>query len=255
MRHNKTKKVLGYWMELLDQAAPIASVKIEDGPTPASSPVAVPTLTRRWPDRADIQPAACRELLPDMFILDSEGSQPVYRLAGTALCALYGREMRRETFDLAFEGWDRRAVHNWIARMGVDDYLILICSRAETDGGDAVTLETLLMPLEHNGQNDQRILGLTVPCSTPHWLGITPITSQSVRSIRVIRPWESDAFRANWPFEVPDGLRDGGRRRLDGRSLDTVSLNKYQGTPTIAPNLDDARQIAHLKVIDGGRSA
>lgn len=276
MRHNKTKKVLQYWMELFERTVPRAGVATSPGAEPAPDhgglgkrilphPVATPTLTRRWPDRSDIQPAACRDLLPDMFILDSSGSQPVYRLAGTALCALYGREMRREAFDLAFEGWDRRAIHNWIARMGLDDYLILICSQAATDAGETVTLETLLMPLEHGGRPDVRVLGLTVACSRPHWLGITPITSQSVRSIRVIRPWESDAFKANWPFEIPDGIRETGRRSLDGVSLETVSLNQYHRparpaaapplAPTHTPGLADARQIAHLKVIDGGRGS
>jgi len=260
MRHNKTKKVLNYWMELLQSHQFPTAGQNRD----SSDHSAFAAHVRRWPDRSDIQPAACRDLLPDMFILDTGGSQPVYRLAGTALCSLYGREMRREAFDLAFEGWDRRAVHNWISRMGIDDYLILICSQAATDSGETVALETLLMPLEHGGKPDQRILGLTVACSPPHWLGITPITSQTVRSIRVIRPWEDDAFKANWPFEIPDGLRDGGRRKLDGTSLDTVSLKEYRPmghsntsapslSPTHTPGLADARQIAHLKVIDGGR--
>ncbi|MEL6946352.1 MAG: PAS domain-containing protein [Pseudomonadota bacterium] len=249
MRHNKTKRVLTYWMDLFDNTAPDLSGfdSIETHAT--AEPI------RRWPDRAAIQPAACRDLLSDLFILDASGSQPVYRLAGTSICALYGRELRRETFEEAFSGMDRRAVRSWVSRLGVDDYLVLICSRGETEAGDTVSLETLLMPLEHKGERDQRMLGLTVPCTQPHWLGVTPVVSQTVRSIRVIRPWENDAFKANWPFEVPAAARSTNRRSLDTAALGYDTALVDTNRPALpAEQAAAARQVAHLKVIEGGRS-
>ena len=54
---------------------------------------------RPAPERADIVPGPIRHLLSDVFILtlDREAGHP-FRLAGTRLCALFGRELKGERF-------------------------------------------------------------------------------------------------------------------------------------------------------------
>ena len=55
--------------------------------------------TRPAPERAEIEPGAIRGVLSDAFILALDGSagHPV-RLAGTRVCALFGRELKGESF-------------------------------------------------------------------------------------------------------------------------------------------------------------
>ena len=55
--------------------------------------------TRRAPERAEIEPGAIRGVLSDAFILalDRNRGHPV-RLAGTRVCALFGREIKGESF-------------------------------------------------------------------------------------------------------------------------------------------------------------
>ena len=55
--------------------------------------------TRLAPERADIEPGAIRQVLGDTFVLEVDGraSHP-FRIAGTRLCALFGRELKGESF-------------------------------------------------------------------------------------------------------------------------------------------------------------
>src|SRR3979411_214660 len=52
---------------------------------------------RRAPERGDIEPGAIRNVLGDSFIIayDPEADHP-FRLAGTRVCALFGRELKGE---------------------------------------------------------------------------------------------------------------------------------------------------------------
>src|SRR5215475_15916491 len=53
----------------------------------------------RAPDRSDIEPAAVRELLGDIFVLscEQEAGYP-FRVAGTRVCALFGRDVKDQSF-------------------------------------------------------------------------------------------------------------------------------------------------------------
>ena len=54
---------------------------------------------RTAPERGEIEPSAIRRALGDVFILefDRRGGHP-FRLAGTRVCALFGRELKNEPF-------------------------------------------------------------------------------------------------------------------------------------------------------------
>jgi hypothetical protein len=54
---------------------------------------------RLAPERADIEPAAIRHVLGDTFVIEMSGSDShQFRIAGTRLCALFGRELKAESF-------------------------------------------------------------------------------------------------------------------------------------------------------------
>ena len=53
--------------------------------------------SRLAPERADIEPSAIRQVLGDTFVLAADSvAQHPFRLAGTRLCALFGRELKSE---------------------------------------------------------------------------------------------------------------------------------------------------------------
>ena len=59
---------------------------------------------RAAPDRADIEPGAIRSVLADTFILSfDERSGHPFRIAGTRVCAAFGRELKNDPF---LDLWD-----------------------------------------------------------------------------------------------------------------------------------------------------
>ena len=194
MRQKKTKQMLDYWMDLY----------LEVGNNPENHHRQI------WPDRSDIQPSQCPSLLGDMFILETSNGRVDYRLAGTKLCAMYGRELKRESFGEVFIKQDQQSAENWAIRLAQDDYLALICSLGTTKEGRRLNMETLLLPLSHNGRVGHRVLGITVPCENPAWLGTNPIVDQTIRSVRVLHPWENQGDkhvrlqRPNQDLRIPN---------------------------------------------------
>jgi hypothetical protein len=54
---------------------------------------------RLAPERADIEPGAIRRVLADTFILSCEPHRGhPFRIAGTRVCALFGRELKGKSF-------------------------------------------------------------------------------------------------------------------------------------------------------------
>ena len=206
-----------------------------------------------WPSRNDIQPSECRSILGNMFILQRSGPNVNYRLAGTHLCSIYGRELKREGFAEAFVGDDQQSAESWVYRLGIDDYIVLICSMGETAYGETVNIETLMLPLLHEGQPGERILGITTPCETPEWLGSTPIIGQTIRSVRILRPWEDER-----PKFQPLSLGNvDNRLPLQRDNVNPPNLFS-QSNPTkgveVGGDLSAARKVKHLTIIDGGLS-
>src|ERR1700742_4320268 len=67
----------------------------------------------RAPDRSAIEPGAVRELLGDIFVLsyDHEAGFP-FRVAGTRVCALLGRDLKDKSFSALFAPDCRREIED-----------------------------------------------------------------------------------------------------------------------------------------------
>ena len=89
MKHPSTRAFLAYWDEKRAGA--------------------------RAPDRSEIEPGAVRELLGDIFVLsyDAAAGYP-FRVAGTRVCALVGRDLKDRSFSALFTPGDRREIENVI---------------------------------------------------------------------------------------------------------------------------------------------
>jgi PAS domain len=72
--------------------------------------------SRLAPERADIEPSAIRQVLGDTFVLETDamGHYP-FRLAGTRLCALFGRELKSESFVKLWERSGQTAMRELLA--------------------------------------------------------------------------------------------------------------------------------------------
>jgi hypothetical protein len=174
--------------------------------------------TRAAPDRGEIEPGAIRTSLGDSFILGSETDRATFRLAGTRVCSLFGRELKGEAFDALWDEGDRPAARDLLAIVANEIAGIVAGVTGATAEGYAVDLELLLLPLRHRGTSQARQIGVLAPLAVPFWLGASPLTDLGLKSHRHIGP-ALDAMAATAFMAGADNRRtrhgllvyDGGR--------------------------------------------
>ena len=125
---------------------------------------------RLLPRREDIEPEAIRCVLADTFILSFAPTvgHPI-RVAGTRVCALFGREIKGDAFLDVFSTDARGEVSNLISVIA--DESVGVVGSASEQFSDAHTLrfELLLLPLSLHGAGIARLLGALVPADPPAW--------------------------------------------------------------------------------------
>lgn len=134
--------------------------------------------SRLAPERADIEPNAIRQVLGDTFVLAADGiGHHPFRLAGTRLCALFGRELKSESFVKLWERSGQTAMRELLAVV-MEEKTGVVASVTGSTADDsilAVNLELLLLPLSHQSKAEARILGALAPMAAPYWLGAKAI--------------------------------------------------------------------------------
>src|SRR5216683_2564103 len=103
----------------------------------------------RAPDRSEIEPGAVRELLGDIFVLsyDSDAGYP-FRVAGTRVCALLGRDLKDHSFSGLF------AEETLAAIAGIT---------ATSEDGRPAHLELLLLPFNNRAHAPLSLTGSLAP--------------------------------------------------------------------------------------------
>lgn len=129
---------------------------------------------RLAPERADIEPSAIRRVLGDTFVLavDGIGHYP-FRLAGTRLCALFGRELKSESFVKLWERAGQTSMRELLAVV-MEEKTGVVASVTGSTSDDsilAVNMELLLLPLSHESRSEARVIGALAPMAAPYWLG------------------------------------------------------------------------------------
>jgi len=145
--------------------------------------------TRAAPERGEIEPGAIRRALGDVFILefDRRAGHP-FRLAGTRVCALFGRELKNEPF-LGLWGEDARApLAELLAGVADETTGVVASVKGCTGEGLSLDLELMLLPLAHRGNTHARVIGALAPPAAPFWLGVSRLRSLTLGSMRHLDP-------------------------------------------------------------------
>ncbi len=193
------------------------------------------------PERAEIEPGEIRHLLADSLILelDMPHRAATLRLAGTRVCALFGRELRASPLS---DLWDDSAADPWrMVEIVAGDALGVVAGLRGTNAdGETIDLEFLLLPLRHRGRTQARALGTLSPVSPPVWLGLRPLVRLDTQSLRVLTRPEEGALR-----EASDG--DHGAIR--------IRASQAEALDTLPPPANDSLPFrrGHLLVHRGGR--
>jgi hypothetical protein len=145
--------------------------------------------TRAAPERGEIEPGAIRNALGDSFVLSADPSAGhAFRLAGTRVCSLFGREIKGQSFLALWEDSDRAATHDLLAIVANEIAGIVAGVNGVTSEGHSVDLELLLLPLRHRGSSHERQIGVLAPLTVPYWLGATPLIRLGLKSHRHVGP-------------------------------------------------------------------
>ncbi|PWJ79480.1 hypothetical protein C7441_11590 [Pseudaminobacter salicylatoxidans] len=189
---------------------------------------------RPAPKRTEIEPADIKGLLADTFILERDTrGEAIFRLAGTRLCATYGRELKGFSFPSLWRDKDQRL----IARLAYDVFhsksVVVVAFGGRSLTGRTTAFELLLLPLE-GGLENPRALGIVTSCYKPFWLGADPIVEALIESVRVIDPDREPMFLKNRPAVTVPPLAPSDSAFAD------------------AAQTMGARRIRHLVVLKGG---
>jgi hypothetical protein len=178
MKHPSIRELFAYWNNLRGQ--------------------------RPAPERGDIEPVAIRNLLADVFILSIEprAGHP-FRLAGTRVCALFGREMKGESFLALFAADARDDMRNLINNIARES-MGVVASVSQCDGA-LPPLEVILLPLAYDGRTDMRLLGALAQFEFPHWLGRRALGALELCTHRYL----GDSVALRLPVEAGRRTRNG----------------------------------------------
>jgi hypothetical protein len=118
----------------------------------------------RAPDRSEIEPGAVRELLGDIFVLsyDNEAGYP-FRVAGTRVCALLGRDIKDHSFAALFGPESRREIEDIITYVAEETLAVVAGLTAISEGGSQAHLELLLLPFNNRAHAPISMTGLLAP--------------------------------------------------------------------------------------------
>ena len=179
------------------------------------------------PERSDIEPGDIRSILGDTFILQANDQGQIhFRLAGTRLCAAYGRELKSTEFMDLWTGEDRDAMETLVDSVREQATACVVGVSGATIDGNSLPMELLLLPLLHQGQSSVRLIGAFSSWSHPFWIGDKPIISQKISSMRLI-----------WPTDTQQQVR-----KVAGD--DWIKINGDQ---------ENVKVVRHLMVFDGGK--
>jgi hypothetical protein len=144
---------------------------------------------RAAPERAEIEPGAMRHALADAFMLENDAGRLTFRLAGSRLCALAGRDLKGQPLSSL---WATPALASDMERLGrsvMDESAGAIAGLiGETDDGRSLNAEFLLLPLRHLGRTHARLMGSLAPQVAPPWLGDAPVRMTRLISVRMMWP-------------------------------------------------------------------
>ncbi len=147
--------------------------------------------TRLAPERSDIDPSAVRQVLGDTFVLEADGvAHHPFRIAGTRLCALFGRELKGESFIKLWQRSGQTALRELIAVV-MEEKVGVVASVSGATADDRllpVNLEMMLLPLAYQSRADARVMGALAPMSVPYWLGAKAVGPLTLGMFRHVGP-------------------------------------------------------------------
>jgi hypothetical protein len=167
---------------------------------------------RPAPERSEIEPGVIRRVLADTFILGIDpGLGHPFRIAGTRVCAAFGRELKGVAFTRLWAPESQACIRELLGIVAGESVGVLAGASAVSRGGAPLRLELLALPLAQGDTANARILGALVPAETPYWLGTEALGALTLGPARYLGS-ETDPTSPPCPF--PAAGHGRARHRL-----------------------------------------
>jgi hypothetical protein len=128
------------------------------------------------PSRSAFDPAAVREILGDIFVAGPDTAGEIrFRVAGTRICALFGRDLKAVPFEMLWRRPDRSRVRD-LAEIVIGERQACVIGAEGHDGGVRHAVELLLLPFEHHFPGIATFTGAIVPLQAPKTAPVTAPT-------------------------------------------------------------------------------
>lgn len=160
------------------------------------------------PDRSEFDPDAVRELLGDIFVLAFEVADGFpFRVAGTRVCALLGRDAKGHSFPGLFASGSRAEITDILTIVGEESQPAIAGITARAADGTPAPLELLLLPFSARSHAPLSLTGLLAPFDSP----VGPMADFTLTSWRYLSPRPKPRAVRRWSavrgFMVYEGLR------------------------------------------------
>ena len=155
---------------------------------------------RSAPERSEMKPDAIARILGDVLMLENSGHAYAFRLAGTQICTLLGRELRGQSFTGIFAAAEQAEIYSLLDSATRAAMPVIASVVGETEDRRLLGLELLLLPLRHQGRTNTRLIGSLAALSRPYWSSLVPLSALRIGSSRFLRHEDT----------TPEGLPPGG---------------------------------------------
>jgi hypothetical protein len=194
------------------------------------------------PQRSEIDLAAIRGLLADMFMLDIDAAHRFpFVLSGSRVNALACAEQNGRSFLDLWNFPERRNLGAMLLTVIDAACPLIVTAGVRPEGRQEHEIEILLLPLAYRekgrGHGRGRILGMVAPTPLPSWLGLLPARDFTLHSVQSI-----DA--ATQPLDIA-----AEPVRID---LETAFGPVPFPARTVRAS-SPVKNVPHLRVFQGGR--
>jgi hypothetical protein len=141
----------------------------------------------RMPAQNDIPLSGLAPLLPSTLLFEAQGGSFIIRMAGTAVCAQFGRELANLPFESLWSSRDSEDAVRLMVGLARDASPTLVGVTVTKRGHGRHAAELLLAPLRNGHGEPQRVLGCYTSADDFMIEG-DQVDTLSIASVRVIDP-------------------------------------------------------------------
>jgi hypothetical protein len=143
---------------------------------------------RRMPRVSDLKPSLISAHLQDLLIIEQrEAESTRVRLAGTAVCALLGRELSGQNFINVWQSRDQADVQRLLKAVFDETSAAVIGAIGHRPDYPAEAMSCILLPLEADHGQPRRIVGSLISNSGTN-AAFFPVADLQIASIRILDP-------------------------------------------------------------------